>query len=354
MNRIIIIAAAVTLASAGSAWAGAGAGGHGGGYGGGCGSSCGGGYGGGHGGGYRGGSFNQNVNVNVNAMANANANSNAYSSSYAGYSRSAINARSYSGYGAHSIGGGGYGGSYATEGFYPAGPAYGGGVQISECCVAGPSAPYGYNVSGFGRRLGGQYGSYASYSTSSYGYSQGCCTQPVASPCGAVYSGGYGNRYGSRGGCNTYAPPPPPPSYGCDPCQTQTYAPQPPIYVRAPGVRVASQPVHVPPQVVYVEGPPVWVDAPPVNVAPAQIVIEQPNIRVRPSEVNVVPPEIHFVPAQDRPDEDCCTAAPVGAVPYAAIVPAAPPHHGPRGPEAYVNGAPVPAYPVSRGPEYFQ
>jgi hypothetical protein len=365
VKRIIIIAAAVTLASAGSALAGN----YGGGQGGGCGSSCGGGGGGGgHPGGGRGGygggrsfnnNFNSNVNVNVNANANANANANSYAGSYAASARSLIQARSYSGYGQHSIGGGGGGYVSVSDGYYGGGDigGYGGGLQLAaDCgCIAGVSAPFGYPVSGFGRRLVSQRGSYASYYSGgqAYGYAQPaccapapvaapCCTAPVAVPaCGAAFTGGYGNRYGSRGGaCNTYAPPPPPP-----------------VYVAQPGVRVAAAaPVAVPPQIVYVEGPPVWVDAPPVNVAPAQIVIEQPNIRVRPSEVNVAPPEIHFVPAQDRPEEDCCIAAsgPVGPIPFPGEADH-PPHHPRSGPNAYVDGAPVPAYRNEReAAEYFQ
>ena len=397
MNRIIIIAAALTLASAGTTWAGNGAGGAGGGAGGGCGSSCGGGGGGsvgggghggggnwgggggnpggGHGGGgWGGGNYNNNVNVNVNANANANANANSYSNSYSGgYGRgaSSINARSYSGYGQHRIGGGGGGYSSVSDGFYPAGPGYGGGVQISDACncVAGPSTPFGYSVSGFGRRLAGQRGSYASYySDASYGYSQQgpCCTQPVPSgpACGPAFNGGYGNRYGGRpSGC---APVAPPPAYGYDcECEAPVYAqpfygparPQMPVVVRSQGVRVSSPPVNVPPQIVYVQGPPVWIDAPPVNVAPAQIYLEQPNIRVRPSEVTVAPPEIHFTPAQDRPEEDCCNAvsAPSGDR-YMGSMPADHGDHGDRrrreGSQAYVNGAPVEAY--RDNGDYFQ
>ena len=361
VKRIIIIAAAVTLASAGSALAGN----YGGGHGGGCGSSCGGGYGGSR-------NYNSNVNVNVNA------NANSYASSYAASSRSLIQARGYSGYGQQSIGGGGY--VSVSEGYYGGGDigGYGGGLQLAaDCgCVAGVSAPFGYPVSGFGRRLVSQRGSYASYYAGGPGYGYAptaccapapvaapCCTQPIpAGPvCGPAYGGGYGNRYGSRGGaCNTYAPPPPPPAYDCN-CEAPVYAqpvyaPPPPIYLRQQGVRVASPPVNIPPQVVYVQGPPVWVDAPPVNVAPPQIYLEQPNIRVRPSEVNVAPPEIHFVPAQDRPEEDCCSAVsgPVEPVPYMGEADHEPRH--PRsGPDAYVDGAPVPAYRNEReAAEYFQ
>ena len=304
---------------------------------------------------------------------NANSNANSNSNSNASYGRSVLNARGYSGYGQYSIGGGGGGYAGGGDGFYPAGPGYGdggGGVVISQDygCVAtaGPSAPFGYSVSGFGRRLVSQQGSYAAY----YG-GQGtcgapvpvpagpccapapvgpCCTAPVPLPtpvpvCGPGYGGGYGSGYGGRYGsriphggggnvCGPVAPPPPPPpSYGgCGECNAPVYSqpfyghvPAPaPVTLRSQGVRVASPPVNVPPQVVYIQGPPVWVDAPPVNVAPAQIYLEAPNVRVRPSEVTVAPPEIHYTPAQDHPEDDCCDAvysSPAADSPYVTHVP---------------------------------
>lgn len=85
----------------------------------------------------------------------------------------------------------------------------------------------------------------------------------------------------------------------------------PPIYVRAPGMRVSAPPVYAPGPVVYVQSPTIYVDAPPVQVAPAQVYLEAPSVNVRPSEVSVAPPEIHFTPADpNRPAEDCCNAAP--------------------------------------------
>lgn len=91
-----------------------------------------------------------NVNVNVNAAAQAHASASAYAAS-------GINARGWSGHGAGGrfvgggtvyVGGGGYG---VVEGVQ-------GGVvwrgPIEPVYLAGPSAPFGYVVEGFGRDYG--------------------------------------------------------------------------------------------------------------------------------------------------------------------------------------------------------
>ena len=98
---------------------------------------------------------NTNVNVNVNASASASAAASA---------RSWINARAYSsGMSRGVVGGGtfissgGYGGDYGWVGH---GGGYGGGpvhIDDRDLRPAGPSAPFGYVVTGFGRdiRAGG-------------------------------------------------------------------------------------------------------------------------------------------------------------------------------------------------------
>lgn len=333
MHRTLIIALGLALVTAGSVSAGERGGGHGGGYGGGapgCGS-CGGGHGG----------YNGNINVNVNASASASA--------YAGAS-SYINARGYSSYNA--VRGGGYtyggGGGGGYDGYTGAGPGYGGGYALAEPVMAGPSAPFGYVVQGFGRDYyRGGYSRTVETSRYSqrelredhgyredYGYrddrDDGCDAR--YDRCEDGYDGGYdrgyeGSGYDDRAHAETgyqshgeryeayayaydnngYAD-----GYG-DP----RYSASPPIrptYYRAPDLRVSARPVSVPPQVVYIEGPPVYVDAPPVHIPPAQIYVEAPDVRVRPSEVTVAPAEVHFTPPRpsSEPQErfDGPTSAP--------------------------------------------
>ena len=86
--------------------------------------------------------------------------------------------------------------------------------------------------------------------------------------------------------------------------------PAPPIYVRAPGIRVSSPPVYAPAPTIYVQSPTIYVDAPPVQVAAPQVYLEAPAVHVRPSEVTVAPPEVHFSPADPARVDDCCQAAP--------------------------------------------
>lgn len=93
-----------------------------------------------------------NVNINVNAAAAAQA------SAYAGaQARSAIQARGWSGYsaGRTAVGGGTVyvgGGGYVAEGATYGGPVWHG--PVAPVAVAGPSAPFGYVVEGFGRPYG--------------------------------------------------------------------------------------------------------------------------------------------------------------------------------------------------------
>lgn len=113
---------------------------------------------GGHGGGHRPppapccGHPGGNVNINVNAAAAAQA------SAYAGaQARSAINARGWSGssIGRTAVGGGTVyvgGGGYVTEGAVYGGPVF--HDAVTPVAVAGPSAPFGYVVEGFGRQYG--------------------------------------------------------------------------------------------------------------------------------------------------------------------------------------------------------
>lgn len=77
------------------------------------------------------------------------------------------------------------------------------------------------------------------------------------------------------------------------------YAPPPPVYLRAPGVRVYGRPVSVAGPVVHIQGPPVYVDAPPIRVSPAQIYLQRPDVRVRPSTIIVEPPQVHFADCED-------------------------------------------------------
>ena len=85
---------------------------------------------------------------------------------------------------------------------------------------------------------------------------------------------------------------------------------QPPIYVRAPGIRVSAPPVYAPAPTIYVQSPTIYVDAPPVHVAAPQVYLEAPAVNVRPSDVTVAPPEVHFTPADPTRVEDCCQVAP--------------------------------------------
>ena len=342
MKHILILAIGATLAVAGSASAGDRGGGH---SGGGCGT-CGGGHGGGWGGGY-----NSNVNVNVNANANA----------YAGASaRSYINARGYSfggGGGGYAYGGGGGGGYYEGGNI-----GYGGGlVSTGPVVVAGPSAPFGYAVAGFGRN----------YSNGYYN----SCGQPNRYSTTRPYAGG---------SCGGYPPPPPPPQYqpqypsypsypqypdngypqypgghdcDCDyPVANQPFygvaPPGPTVRGRQGGVRVSGPPVYARQPDAYIQGGPVYVDAPPVNVAPAQIYLEAPDVHVRPSQVNVAPPEIHYLPARPphEPEDGCCE---VSNLPEGAILVPAPPGADGR-PSALSSSNPQAQITFSEGRPYEQ
>lgn len=121
-------------------------------------------------------------------------------------------------------------------------------------------------------------------------------------PAPRVVEGGWGGqapmRYDRYCGCN--APVVMMPFYTVRP-------PAPPIYVRAPGMRISAPPVYAPAPTIYVQSPTIYVDAPPVQVAAPQVYLEAPAVHVSPSEVTVAPPEVHFTPAAPA---DCCQAAP--------------------------------------------
>ena len=240
----------------------------------------------------------RNINVNVNARASAGAYASAYGGAqvYAG-------AQTYGGVRSHGYRGGAYADHYGAA---VSGVAFGAlGAHGGVVGHAGPSAPFGYAVQGFGRN-----------------YSR---TERVQ----VAYAGGpedRGGRYGyseARGGGGGGWDG----ACGCVPLrhyEIPFYGVRPgyPVHVRAPGVRISAPPVHAPSPPVYIQGPPIYVDAPPVYVAPPQIYVEAPDVHVRPSEVIVAPAEVHFTPAGNRPP---CTDGCEAATPTEH--PALPPHH---------------------------
>lgn len=126
-----------------------------------------GGHGGGHGGEGRppapccappgGGSVNINTNVNVSARAEAHARASAYGSAVGGARAwsSGVLERHAVGGGVVYVGGGGYAADYGAVG---SGAVY---HEVDSRGLAGPSAPFGYVVYGFGRNYPvGGYGGY--------------------------------------------------------------------------------------------------------------------------------------------------------------------------------------------------
>jgi len=261
-------------------------------------SGCGGG---GHpGGGYPGhggGAYNTNVNVNVSA----NANASAYAGSYAG---AAINAR---GYDVGAIrGGGGYGGAIVLGSGYGGWDSLGYGGGAGAVVVRGPgygpSRPFGYVVSGFGRR----------YVTTDRCGSCGAPPPPPPPPpscrsrCDGGYSDGHaydyedrrGDRYSDRHDHEASR------DCGCDG----------PRYVAQPYYAAPLEPVDLGYQAgydhrsyesreyrseshgsAYASG----YDVAPVHADPAQMYVERPDARVRLSQVIVEPPQVHVSDCAD-------------------------------------------------------
>lgn len=248
--------------------------------------------------------------------AHANAGAQAHASSYT-RSSSYGSSRSYGGgfvdrrghFGGFSHPGDGYGGDF--------GPAYAVGVPVhlaggSGFAVgrAGPSAPFGYPVHGFGRdyqRVVTGYGAGGHYE-SGHGYgSAPINVERHYDDRGGRY--GYSERREERfytQGSQHHGPthvsgPPAHVIYE----SARHYSPPRPIHVSGPPVHVSqppvfidSPPVHVNAPPVYVDSPPVYVDAPPVYVDAARVHVRPSDVHVRPSDVHVRAPEVHVRPSQ--------------------------------------------------------